>query len=462
MEYDIIIIGAGPGGYVSAIRAAQLGFKTALIEKDGNLGGTCMNVGCIPSKALLHSSELYQEMKEHGKDHGIHFQDITVDISAMQERKSGIIATLNKGIQGLMKHNGVDVYQGCGEVTDLNNVAITKDGTVQKNLKGRNILLATGSVPVEIPTLPFDGKHIVSSEGALNFSKPPKSLVIVGGGAIGLELGSVWSRLGSDVTVVEGLPEILPGWDVQLAKALKRELTKQGLKIITNAKITSHSISKGLVQLEASDSSISIPKANVVLVAVGRRPYWDPKLEQLGMEIENKRIKVDSDYRTSLYSILAIGDVIHGPMLAHKAEEEGILAVERLAGMKPTLNYEIIPNIVYTHPELASVGRSEEELKENGIEYVASTAKFTSNGRSLTMGNTTGFVKILAHKHTDKVLGTHIFGVQASSLISEVVSIMEFGGSSEDIARTVHSHPTLTETVKEAALGIAGHKIHSV
>ncbi|HKK47513.1 MAG TPA: dihydrolipoyl dehydrogenase [Alkalispirochaeta sp.] len=475
--YDVIVVGGGPGGYVGAIRAAQLGLTVAVVDKRATLGGTCLNVGCIPSKALLDSSEFFAKARDEASTHGVEIENLSLNLEAMHRRKDGVVKKLTGGVATLVKSNKIDVYHGIGWVRDKNTVevlppdtepggegAAVSAGASTATLEGAALLLATGSVPVELPFLPFDGKTVVDSTGALAFDTVPKQLIVVGGGVIGLELGSVWARLGAKVTVVEVLPTIMTGWDAQVSKTMKRELGKQGLEFKLETKVTGVTVKRGKATLTATDKSGTELEltADKVLVAVGRRPYTEgANLDALGLEMDGSRIAVDDHFATSVAGVYAIGDIVHGPMLAHKAEDEGMAAAERIAGKPGHVNYDTIPNVIYTWPEAASVGRTEEQLKETGIQYRSGTFPFAANGRALAMDSTGGFVKILADAETDRVLGAHIVGPWASDLLAEIVSVMEFGGSAEDIARTVHSHPTLTEVVKEAALGVDGRMIHA-
>jgi dihydrolipoamide dehydrogenase len=460
--YDVIVVGAGPGGYVAAIRAAQLDKRVCLVDKRSSLGGTCLNIGCIPSKALLDSSEQYAKAQNELSDAGIEVSEVKLNLSVMMKRKASVVKKLTGGVAGLMKANNVDVVTGTGRLESESTVAVTTDDG-EKKLEGKAVILATGSEPVELPFLPFDGKHVVSSEDALSFESVPEELLVVGAGIIGLEMGSVWARLGSKVTVIELLDTALPGWDADVSKLMKRELGKQSLEIHLSTKVNDYEVKKGKVTLKAEDS-----KGNAVsfagdkaLVAVGRRPYTEGLgLEDLQIKTEKGRVVVDEEYRTNKPGIYAIGDIIHGPMLAHKAEDEGIAVAEIIAGKPGHVNYDAIPGVVYTWPEAAMVGKTEQQLKDEGIEYRAGKFPFAANGRALAMDSSSGFVKILADASTDRVLGVHIVGPWASDLISETVTVMEFGGSAEDIARTVHAHPTLTEAVKEAALSVDGRAIH--
>lgn len=464
-QYDLVVLGAGPGGYVAAIRAAQLGMKTALVEKRGTLGGTCLNVGCIPSKALLDSSEFYARAAGEAAAHGIGIEGLSLDVATMQARKAAVVKKLTGGVAMLMKANKVDVYTGLGRIEAADTVAVRSEaGETIETLRCANLLLATGSVPIELPFLPLDGKTVVDSTGALAFDAVPKNLLVVGGGVIGLELGSVWARLGAKVTVVELLPQIMAGWDDGVAKAVKRELSKQGFTFLLETKVGGVTVKRGKATLQVTDASGTASEltGDKVLVAVGRRPLLEGfNVEALGLTIEGGRVVVDSEYRTSVAGVRAIGDIVAGPMLAHKAEDEGIAVAERIAGVAGHVNYDAIPNVIYTSPEAASVGKTEAQLAEAGTEYKSGTFPFAANGRALAMDASAGFVKVLADKKTDRVLGAHIVGPWASDLIAEFVSVIEFGGSAEDIARTVHAHPTLTEAVREAALGVDGRMIHA-
>lgn len=466
--YDVVVIGGGPGGYVAAIRAAQLGKSVGLVEKRTALGGTCLNIGCIPSKALLDSSELYSKIRSESVEHGITVSELTVDLAAMHRRKQAVVDRLTGGVATLLKSNGIDVIPGTATLGGGRRVEVTNENALT-TITAADIIIASGSEPVELPFLPFDGKHIVSSTEALELGSVPRDLVVVGAGAIGLELGSVWNRLGSNVTVVEIMEEILPGWDTGLAKALRRELKKQGFTFLLAHKVTGATIGKGraktTVHVETGDGKGVELKADAVLVAVGRKPYTEGLgIEAAGVALEqdSPRIAVDNHFRTSAEHIYAIGDVIRGPMLAHKAEDEGIAVAEIICGRPGHVNYDAVPGVVYTWPEGACVGRTEEELKRDGIDYRAGSFNFGANGRALAMSSSFGFVKILADAKTDRVLGAHIVGPWASDLISELVTTIEFGGSAEDIARIVHAHPTLPEVVKEAALAVDGRSIHSV
>jgi dihydrolipoamide dehydrogenase len=471
-SYDLIVLGAGPGGYVAAIRASQLGMKVAVVEKSKNLGGTCLNIGCIPSKSLLESSELYYTSKMHLNDHGIMTGNVKFDLQRMMERKTEVVSQLVSGVSSLLKAKSVDVYTGFAHIVPsgagkARRVEVSRRGAKKQALSGKRILIATGSIPVELPFLPFDFRDIVTSTEALSFDNVPKKLVVIGAGAIGLELGSVWSRLGSEVTVVELLPQIMPGWDLQISRRMNQLLKKQGMNLIVSTKVLGCEKKKTGLQVlaEGKDGTTQRFLANKVLVSVGRKPLHEGVgIAENSIEIEEGSgfIKVDEQYKTSAENIYAIGDVIRGPMLAHKAEEEGVVCVENIAGIPSELNYQAIPGVVYTDPEAASVGKTEEQLSEEKTEYKKGTFSFKANGRALALGSTDGFVKVLAESRTDEVLGVHILGPRASELISEAVTVIEYGGSSEDIARTIHAHPTLPEVVKEAALAVEGRSIHSL
>ncbi len=457
-EFDVIFVGSGPGGYVGAIRCAQLGFKTAMVEKDKTFGGTCLNVGCIPSKALLQSSEVFAAAQHDHQDHGVEVSSVKLNLKRMMERKTGIVSSLTGGIGLLFEKNKIATFQGLGSLKDEHTVLVKgPEGSVE--LRAKNIVIASGSVPVELPHLPFDGKNIVSSSEALSFSKVPKRLAVVGGGVIGLELGSVWSRLGSEVTVFEYSDRLLAGMDGQIAKDVARMLKKQGLNFVTGAKVTGAKTKGDEVTLTYDNSEGSHEfKADKVLVAVGRKAFTEGlNLEQVGVKLdERSRVAVDEHLRTSIPHIFAIGDVIAGPMLAHKAEEEGVAVAEFLATGYGHVNYGCIPSVIYTWPEVASVGATEEELKSQGRDYLVGSFPFAASSRAKALGASEGRVKILADAQTDKILGAHMVGPNVSELIHEVIVAMEFGGSSEDLARSFHAHPTLSEAVREAALSVQG------
>ncbi len=462
-KFDVVVIGAGPGGYVAAIRAAQLGLKTALVEKLKTLGGTCLNIGCIPSKALLHSTEIYHFLKQHGKDHGLKAKSLEVDVPALMKKKDAVVSNLVKGVSTLVSKKGVTVFNGTGRIKDSNTVEI--EGADGGTIRTANIVLATGSAVAELPSLQIDGKTIVSSDHALSFDSAPKSLVVVGGGAIGLELGAVWARLGSEVTVLEFLPRIAPAFDQDISRTLERIFKKQGLRIETGTKVTGAEKRKGrlVVSAKKKDSQKKF-EADRILVAVGRKPVTEGLgLEEAGVELdEQKRVKTDERFRTTAKNIYAIGDLIAGPMLAHKAEEEGVAVAEILAGKPGHVNYEVIPNVIYTDPEVASAGLGEDEAKERKIDVNIGKFPLSANGRALAMDATDGLVKVIACKRTDRVLGVQAIGKNASEFIAAAVAHMEYGGSAEDIARTVHAHPTVSECLKEAALAVDKRAIHAL
>jgi len=464
-NFDVVVIGGGPGGYVAAIRAAQLGLKTACVEKRGALGGTCLNVGCIPSKALLQSSHLYEEASKHLGPHGIKVSNVVLDLAAVLARKDKVVGDLTKGVEFLFKQNKVAYMKGAGRLLGGGRVAVALAGGGEQTLEAKNIVIATGSDVMPLPGVTIDEKQIVSSTGALSLAKVPAHMVVVGGGYIGLEMGSVWRRLGAKVTVVEFLDRIVPGMDGELAKTFQRILTKQGMTFRLSTKVTGAKASKAGVTLTleaAAGGKAESLEADVVLVAIGRRPYSEGLgLDAAGVALDPKgRVQTEGHWRTNVPGIYAIGDVIAGPMLAHKAEEEGVAVAEVIAGQAGHVNYDTVPGIVYTWPEVATVGKSEEDLKAAGIEYKAGKFPFTANSRARCNADTDGFVKILADAKTDRVLGVHIIGPEAGTIIHECVMAMEFGASSEDIARAFHGHPTLNESVKEAALGVAGRAIH--
>ncbi|MCB8818986.1 dihydrolipoyl dehydrogenase [Microvirga rosea] len=465
MSYDLVVIGTGPGGYVCAIRAAQLGLKTAVVEKRKTHGGTCLNVGCIPSKALLHASHMFEDTREHFAHLGIGVTPPTLDLKQMQVFKQEGVDGNTKGVEFLLKKNKIDAFLGTARIAAAGQVEVTGEDGSNQILETKNIVIATGSDVTRLPGIEIDEKTIVSSTGALDLDTVPKRLVVIGAGVIGLELGSVWRRLGSEVTVVEYLDRILPGMDGEVAKNFQRILSKQGFQFKLGAKVTKAEKTKSGVTLmfepAAGGSSESL-EADVVLVAVGRIPYTQGLgLDELGVQKDNRgRILTDAHFSTNVTGIYAIGDVIAGPMLAHKAEDEGVAVAEILAGKAGHVNYDVIPSVVYTSPEVASVGKTEEELKAAGVAYNVGKFPFTANGRAKVNRTTDGFVKILADATTDKVLGVHIIGAEAGNLIHEAVIAMEFGASSEDIARSCHAHPTLAEAVKEAALAVEKRAIH--
>ncbi len=458
-QFDLVVIGAGPGGYEGAIRAAQLGMSVAVVEKRGALGGTCVTVGCIPSKALLQSSELYEETTHALADHGIKVAKVDFDLAAMMARKDAVVNSNTSGVEFLFKKNKITWVKGTGKLAGNGRVDVALTDGGKQVLAAKNILIATGSDVTRLPGIEIDETQIVSSTGALTLPKVPKTLVVIGGGVIGLELGTVWRRLGAEVTVIEYLDRILPTMDVDLGKNTQRVLAKQGMKFKLGAKVTAAKKSKSGVTLTVEPAKGGTPEeitADVVLVAVGRVPYTDGLgAKEIGVALDERgRVRIDAHFQTNVPGIYAIGDVVAGAMLAHKASEEAIACVEMLAGQKPHVNYDAIPGIVYTWPEVAAVGKTEEELKAAGIDYKVGKFPFSANGRARANGDTDGFVKILADAKTDKVLGCHILGPDAGNLIHEAVIAIEFGASSEDLARTCHGHPTLNEAVKEAALAV--------
>ncbi len=464
-QFDLVVIGAGPGGYVAAIRAAQLGMKVASVDKSPTLGGTCLNVGCIPSKAMLDSSELYHLAKDRFKRHGITFDGLTLDLKAMLARKDKVVKELTDGVRHLFRKNKIEVFSGAARLSSPQTVQVALNEGGQTELAADHILLATGSVPVKLPFLPFDGSTVVDSTAALSFARVPNHLVVIGAGYIGLELGSVWKRLGAKVTVLEFLPRIVPSADAEMGEQLKKSLIKQGLEFHLETKVTGASIEgdRVTVRAEKKDGSSQSFECERVLVAVGRRALSDGLgLAEVGVSVDSKtgKVTVDARFRTNVDTISAIGDLIEGPMLAHKAEDEGIAVSELLAGKPGHVDYNTIPGVIYTWPELASVGLSEEQAKERGLNYRVGKFPFLANGRAKAMDETEGSVKILADAATDKVLGVHILGARAAEMIAEAVAVMEFGGSAEDIARTCHAHPTMSEATREAALAVDGRAIH--
>jgi dihydrolipoamide dehydrogenase len=466
MSYDVVFIGTGPGGYVGAIKAAQLGLKTAVVEKRETYGGTCLNIGCIPSKALLHATEMFAEAEHSFDALGIEVGKPKLNLTKMMAHKDATVASNVGGVAFLFKKNKIDTFRGTGRIVSVGKVAVTAaDGKVTE-VEAKSIVIATGSDVAGIPgvKVDIDEKVIVSSTGALTLDKVPANLVVVGGGVIGLEMGSVWARLGAKVTVVEYLDNILGGMDGEIAKQFQRMLAKQGMEFKLGAKVTGVAKAKkgATVTFEpVKGGEAETISADVVLIATGRRPYTDNLgLEEAGVELERGKVKTDGHYQTNVKGIYAIGDVIAGPMLAHKAEDEGIAVAEILAGQRGHVNYDAIPSVVYTSPEVASVGKTEEELKKAGIDYKVGKFPFTANGRARAMLHTDGLVKILADKATDRVLGAHIVGFGAGEMIHELTVLMEFGGSSEDLARTTHAHPTMSEAVREAALATFFKPIH--
>ena len=467
MAYDVVVIGSGPGGYVCAIKAAQLGLKVAVVEKNATFGGTCLNIGCIPSKALLHASEMLAEAQHSFDALGVEVGTPKLNLTKMMAHKDATVASNVTGVSFLFKKNKIDSFRGTGKVVAAGKVAVVgEDGKVEE-IETKNIVIATGSDVAGIPgvDVAFDEKVIISSTGALSLEKVPAHLVVVGGGVIGLELGSVWARLGAKVTVVEYLDTILGGMDGDVAKQFQRMLAKQGFEFKLGSKVTGVAKAKkgAVVTIEpVKGGAAESLEADVVLVATGRKPYTDGLgLAEAGVELDERgRVKTDGHLRTNVAGIYAIGDVVAGPMLAHKAEDEGVAVAEIIAGQAGHVNYDVIPGVVYTSPEVASVGKTEEELKKAGIAYKAGKFPFTANGRARAMLHTDGFVKVLADKESDKVLGVHIVGFGAGEMIHEAAVLMEFGGSSEDLGRTCHAHPTMSEAVKEAALATFFKPIH--
>jgi dihydrolipoyl dehydrogenase len=464
-KFDVVIIGSGPGGYIAAIRSGQLGLKTALVEKDKDLGGTCLNVGCIPSKALLTSSDHFMFVKKEAAKHGIVIDGARVDLAKMQQRKDKVVKTFNSGVRALMKTNKVTIFEGLGTIVAPGKVSIKSSSGETQEIETKNIVIATGSASVELPFAKFDGKTIVSSTEALSFTEAPKKLIVIGAGAVGLELGSVWNRLGSEVTMLEFLPRIAIGFDLELSNLLQRLLTAQGITFHLETKVNAVKVDNGRATVTATKNNEELKfEADKVLVSVGRRPFSEGLgAEKVGVEFdEKKRIKVDKNFRTNVEGIYAIGDVIAGPMLAHKAEDEGMASIEIIAGKAGHVNYQAIAGIIYTNPELAGVGLTEDQAKEQGIEVRIGRFPFRANSRALSNDELDGMVKFVADPKTDRILGAHILQHTASELIAEAVSVIEFGGSSEDIGRTTHSHPTLSEAVREAALNVEKRALHII
>lgn len=461
--YDLIVIGSGPGGYIAAIRAAQLGMKVACVERYSTFGGTCLNVGCIPSKAMLVSSEHFAEAQHGFEAHGIEVSNLTLNLDKMLERKRSVVKSLTDGVAYLFKKNKIDGIQGHATIKDKHTVEVNNNGEV-RTLETESILIATGSKPIALNGVNFDKKDIVDSTGALEFDSVPKHLMIIGAGVIGLELGSVWRRLGAEVTVIEYLPKVLGHSDVELAKTALRIFKKQGINFVLNAKVTGAEAGDGEVTVTYEDKKgeTQTISGDKLLVAVGRRPYTDNLgLEHVGIEPNRRgQIEVNHDFQTNVPNIYAIGDVIPGAMLAHKAEEEAVVCVERMNGIGAHINYDAIPDVVYTEPEIASVGKTEEQLKEEGIEYRKGKFPFSANGRAKALNSTDGFTKILTDAKTDRILGAQIIGPRAGDLIAELAVAVEFGASAEDIARSSHAHPTLAEVIKEAALAVDGRTLN--
>lgn len=469
MEYDVVVIGGGPGGYVAAIKASQLGLKTACVEFDEDesgkqkLGGTCLNVGCIPSKSLLDSSYKFQQISESFEEHGISVTKPKYDLSTMMDRKNGIVKKLTSGVSQLLKHNKVDAFHGKGKLISSTEVEITDTKGKKTSVTAKNIVLATGSRPINIPSVPWNGTTIVGSAGALEFSETPKKLAIIGAGVIGLELGSVWSRLGSEVEIFEAEKTLLPMLDADMSKAIEREFRSQNLDIKLGCMVQGSKKSRKGVSLEVEiDGKLETKEYDKVIVAVGRRPFTENLLaEGCGLETDEKGfIDVDEFCKTKLDNVYAIGDIVRGPMLAHKAMEEGVMAAERIASKKMEVNYDLVPSVIYTHPEIAWVGKTEKQLKEEGVEYKKGSFPFAASGRALASGDSVGSVKVVADKDTDQVLGVQVFGNGASEILQQGLIGMEFSASSEDFGLTMFSHPTVSEALHEAALAVNKQAIH--
>ncbi|MCT3899018.1 dihydrolipoyl dehydrogenase [Elizabethkingia anophelis] len=461
-QFDVAVIGSGPGGYVAAIRCAQLGFKTVIIEKYSTLGGTCLNVGCIPSKALLDSSEHFENAKHTFATHGILIDEPKVDIAQMISRKNDVVDQTTKGINFLMDKNKITVLQGVGSFESATQIKVTKADGSSEVIEAKNTIIATGSKPSSLPFITLDKERVITSTEALNLKEVPKHLIVIGGGVIGLELGSVYLRLGSDVTVVEYLDKIIPGMDGTLSKELQKTLKKQGMKFMLSTAVSGVDRNGDTVKVTAKDKKGEevVVEGDYCLVSVGRRPYTDGLgLEKAGVELDERgRVKTNDHLQTNVPNIYAIGDVVKGAMLAHKAEEEGVFVAETLAGEKPHVNYNLIPGVVYTWPEVAGVGKTEEQLKEAGVAYKTGSFPMRALGRSRASMDTDGVIKILADEKTDEILGVHMIGARAADMIAEAVVAMEFRASAEDIARISHAHPTYTEAIKEAALDATGKR----
>ena len=464
-KYDVAVIGSGPGGYVAAIRCAQLGLKTAIIEKYNTLGGTCLNVGCIPSKALLDSSHHYYDANKHFATHGIEVSEIKVNFKQMINRKNEVVSQTSGGINYLMEKNNIDMFQGIGSFEDATHINISKeDGSIEK-IEAEKTIIATGSKPSSLPFIKLDKERVITSTEALNLAEIPKHLIVIGGGVIGLELGSVYKRLGADVSVIEFMPTITPGMDSMLSKELQKTLKKQGIKFYTSHKVTSV-VNNGDEVIVTADNKKGIPtefKGDYTLISVGRKPYTEGLgLDKIGITVTNNgQIETNEHLQTNVANIYAIGDVVKGAMLAHKAEEEGTMVAELIAGQKPHINYNLIPSVVYTWPEVATVGKTEEQLKEAGVNYKSGSFAMRALGRARASMDLDGQIKVLADAKTDEILGVHMIGARAADMIAEAVIAMEFRASSEDIARSSHAHPTFTEAFKEACLAVNDRAIHS-
>ncbi|MDT0553598.1 dihydrolipoyl dehydrogenase [Urechidicola vernalis] len=463
-SYDVTVIGSGPGGYVAAIRCAQLGLKTAIIEKYNTLGGTCLNVGCIPSKALLDSSHHYHDAVHHFEKHGIDTKEVKVNFEQMIARKEEVVSQTSGGINFLMDKNKVDVYQGFGSFKDATHINIVSEDKTE-TIESKHTIIATGSKPSTLPFISLDKKRVITSTEALSMKEIPKHLVVIGGGVIGLELGQVYKRLGSDVSVIEYMPKIIPTMDGMLSKELQKSLKKQGIKFYTSHKVTSVENTGETVKITADDKKGKPVEfeGDYCLVSVGRRPYTDKLgLENAGVKVnERGQVETNDHLQTNVPNIYAIGDVVKGAMLAHKAEEEGTMAAEIIAGQKPHIDYNLIPGVVYTWPEVAAVGKTEEQLKEEGVKYKAGSFPMRALGRARASMDIEGQIKVLAHAETDEILGMHMIGARAADMIAEAVIAMEFRASAEDVARSSHAHPTFTEAIKEACLAVDGRAIHS-
>ena len=463
-NYEAVVIGGGPGGYVCAIRLSQLGIKTACVESRSHLGGTCLNIGCIPSKSLLNLSENYHKARKNFSEMGIECENIKLNLNKIMKTKEKSVSILTKGVEFLFKKNKITYLKGKARLISKNEISINEKG-IEKKIFANNIIISTGSIPISLPGIKFDEKRIISSTEALSLDKVPKKMIIVGGGYIGLEMGSIWSRLGAEVQIIEFLDHIIPGMDREISKEFIKILQKQGIKFHLDTKVEKIKKEKNKIILSMSNKgkNNNTLECDVVLIAVGRKAYTEGLgLEKLNINLDkNKKIQVDSKFKTSVKNIFAIGDVIKGPMLAHKAEEEGIAVAEIIAGQAGHVNYDIIPGVIYTNPEVAAVGKTEEELKSLNIKYKVGKFPFMANSRAKTINQTEGLVKILAEEKTDKVLGVHMITTHAGEMIAEMALAMEFGASSEDIARTCHAHPTFSEALKESALAVDKRAIHS-